>query len=68
VKPGFIGTKMTAGKKGLFWVVSPEEAARTIADRLDRRHEVFYVYRRWAFLGLALHHVPRFLFKRFGPA
>jgi len=68
VKPGFVGTKMTAGKKGLFWVVSPEEAARTIADRLDRRHEVFYVYRRWALLGLSLHHVPRFLFKRFGPA
>ena len=68
VKPGFVGTKMTAGKKGLFWVVSPENAARTIANRLDRGHEVFYVYRRWALFGLALHHIPRFLFKRFGPA
>lgn len=67
VKPGFVGTKMTAGKPGLFWVVSPDEAARIIADRLERRHEVFYVYRRWGLLGLALHHVPRFLFKRFGP-
>jgi len=67
VKPGFVGTKMTAGKKGLFWVVSPEEAARTIANRLDRGHEAFYVYRRWGLFGLALHHVPRFLFKRFGP-
>jgi short-subunit dehydrogenase len=68
VKPGFVATKLTEGKKGLFWVVSPEEAARTIADRLERRHEVFYVYRRWGLFGLALHHVPRFLFKRFGPA
>lgn len=67
VKPGFIGTKMTAGKKGLFWVAAPEVAARIIAERLERRHEVFYVYRRWGLLGLALHHVPRFLFKRFGP-
>ncbi|HQR44535.1 MAG TPA: SDR family NAD(P)-dependent oxidoreductase [Thermoanaerobaculia bacterium] len=67
VKPGFVGTKMTAGKPGLFWVVPPDEAARIIADRLERRHEVFYVYRRWGLLGLALRHVPRFLFKRFGP-
>lgn len=67
VKPGFIGTKMTAGKAGLFWVAPPAVAARIIADRLERRHEVFYVYRRWGILGLALHHVPRSLFKRFGP-
>jgi short-subunit dehydrogenase len=67
VKPGFVGTKMTAGKAGLFWVAPPEGAARIIAERLERRHEVFYVYRRWGIFGLALHHVPRFLFKRFGP-
>jgi len=67
VKPGFLGTKLTAEKSGLFWVAPPEEAARIIADRLERRHEVFYVYRRWGLFGLALHHVPRFLFKRFGP-
>ncbi len=67
VKPGFVGTKMTAGKPGLFWVAPPEEAARIIADRLERGHEVFYVYRRWGPFGLALRHVPRFLFKRFGP-
>ncbi len=67
VKPGFLGTKMTAGKAGLFWVAPPEEAARIIADRLERGHEVFYVYRRWGLLGLALRQVPRFLFKRLGP-
>ena len=67
VKPGFVGTKMTAGKKGLFWVAPPEKAARIIADRLGRGHEVFYVYRRWGLLGLLLRHVPRFLFKRIGP-
>ncbi len=67
VKPGFVGTKMTAGKKGLFWVAPPQEAARIIADRLGRGDEVFYVYRRWGVLALALRLVPRFLFKRFGP-
>ncbi len=67
VKPGFVGTKMTVGKPGLFWVVPPDEAARIIADRLERRHEVFYVYRRWGVFGLVLRHIPRFVFKRFGP-
>jgi NAD(P)-dependent dehydrogenase (short-subunit alcohol dehydrogenase family) len=67
VKPGFVGTRMTAGKAGLFWVAPPEKAARIIADRLERGHEVFYVYRRWGLFGLALRHIPRVLFKRFGP-
>ncbi len=67
VKPGFVGTRMLGGRTGLPWVVPPDVAARTIADRLDRGHEVFYLYRRWALLGLALRHVPRFVFKRVGP-
>lgn len=67
VKPGYVGTRMTAGKSGLFWVVSAADAARIIADRLEKGHEVFYVTRRWALLSLALRHVPRFVFKRLGP-
>ena len=41
---------MLEGKTNLFWVVPPDVAARTIADRLEKRHEVFYVYRRWGAL------------------
>ncbi len=67
VKPGFVGTRMLAGRTNLFWVSSPEDAARTIARRLEKGDEVFYVSRRWGLFGLALHHVPRFVFKRFGP-
>jgi short-subunit dehydrogenase len=67
VKPGYVGTRMTAGKEGMFWVVSPEEAARIIVRRLEKRHEVFYVTRRWALLGFAMRVAPRFVFKRFGP-
>jgi len=67
VKPGFVGTRMLDGRKGLFWVVPPEKAARIVADRLEKGHEVFYVYRRWGLFGLVIRHVPRFLFKRLGP-
>lgn len=67
VKPGYVMTKMVAGRPGVFWAAPADVAARTIARRAAKGHEVFYVYRRWALLGLALHHVPRFLFKRVGP-
>ena len=67
VKPGYVGTRLLEGKAGLFWVVSAAEAARIIADRLEKGHEVFYVTRRWALLGIGMRLVPRFLFKRFGP-
>jgi short-subunit dehydrogenase len=68
VKPGYVATKMAAGKPGQFWVCPADEAARIIADRLEKKHEVFYVYRRWALLGIALRLVPGWLFKRIGPA
>jgi short-subunit dehydrogenase len=67
VKPGFVATRMTEGKAAQFWVCPADEAARIIADRLGRRHEVFYVYRRWWLMGMAMKLVPRWLFKRVGP-
>lgn len=67
VKPGFVGTRMTAGKTGLFWVCPVEEAARIVERKVDAGREVFYVYARWALVALVLRHLPRPLFKRFGP-
>ncbi len=67
VKPGFLGTRMTAGKAGLFWVCPADEAARIVARKIDAGREVFYVYARWALVALVLRHLPRPLFKRFGP-
>ncbi len=67
VKPGFLGTRMTAGKEGLFWVCPVEEAARIVERKVDAGREVFYVYARWALVALVLRHLPRPLFKRFGP-
>ena len=66
VKPGYVKTRLVAGKK-LFWAATPEQAARSIVARVDRGDEVFYVFQRWALLGLAMKLSPRFVFKRFGP-
>jgi short-subunit dehydrogenase len=67
VKPGYLRTRLVEGKKGVFWDAPADVAARTIADRVARGDEVFYVYRRWALVAMVMRHVPRFLFKRFGP-
>ncbi|MGA7991292.1 MAG: SDR family NAD(P)-dependent oxidoreductase [Thermoanaerobaculia bacterium] len=66
VKPGFIATRML-GDRRAFWAVPPGEAARIVADRLEKGREVFYVYGRWALVALVMRHVPRFVFKRVGP-
>jgi NAD(P)-dependent dehydrogenase (short-subunit alcohol dehydrogenase family) len=67
VKPGYVATRLIEGKKGVFWAAPVDEAARIIADRVAKGHEVFYVYRRWGLVALALKLVPRFLFKKVGP-
>jgi len=67
VKPGYVATKLIAGKTGVFWAAPVDVAARTIADRVAKGDEVFYVYRRWGLVAMAMRHVPRFLFKKVGP-
>ena len=68
IKPGFVDTKMLGDKKPRFGVISPERAARTIARKLSRGRESFFVPAWWAAVALGLKTCPRFLFKRFGPA
>jgi short-subunit dehydrogenase len=72
VKPGFVRTRMLAGRAGAAaeWPagsITAEEAARLIARGLERGREVFYVPAWWALVAFALRHTPRFVFKRLGP-
>ncbi len=68
IKPGFVNTRMTQGKKGLFWLIEPSEAARLIALGLERRCDIVYCPPRWAWVMRIIRWTPSFLFKRFGPA
>ena len=36
IKPGFVDTAMTKGKPGLFWLISPEQAATASMDLIRR--------------------------------
>ncbi len=62
IKPGFVDTVMTQGKK-TFWLISAEEAARLSLAAARSRANVRYVPRRWWFVGTAIRAIPSFLFR-----
>lgn len=64
IKLGFVDTKMTFGKQGMFLVASPDQAAAGIIRAIDRRREVAYVPSFWRPVMLAIRSIPRPIFKR----
>ena len=64
IRPGYVDTAMTRGMEKLFWLISPDEAARQILASARNRVNVRYVPLRWTFVGLALRLIPSFLFRR----
>ncbi len=63
IKPGYVETVMTEGKK-TFWMVSADDAARAILTAAMQRRNTRWVLRRWAIVGLVLRSIPSFLFRR----
>jgi len=57
ILPGFVDTAMAKGD-GLFWVASPEKAARQIFEALKKRKKVVYVTRRWRLVAMLLRMLP----------
>lgn len=64
IKPGFVDTAMTRGLKGLFWLASPETAARQIVDAVLAGKHTRYVLRRWALVAWVVRNIPSFIFRR----
>jgi NAD(P)-dependent dehydrogenase (short-subunit alcohol dehydrogenase family) len=62
VKPGFVDTAMTKGKK-TFWLIPAEEAARLTLAAARSRANVRYVPRRWWLVGTVIRAIPSFLFR-----
>jgi len=60
IRPGFIDTAMAQGD-GLFWVASPEVAAKDIIKAMNRKRQVAYVTKRWGLIALILKCMPRFI-------
>jgi short-subunit dehydrogenase len=65
IKPGFVDTAMTRGKKGLFWLISADQAAETaLAVAHDRASPVAFVPARWWIVAFIVRWLPSFIFRR----
>lgn len=65
IKPGFVDTPMTRDVEGMFWVISAEQAARTILGAAERRFwNTRYVPLRWWAVGTVVRLIPSFIFKK----
>jgi NAD(P)-dependent dehydrogenase (short-subunit alcohol dehydrogenase family) len=65
VKPGFVDTVMTRGMKGLFWLISPEQAAeQSIALARRGTSSSGFVPSRWALVAWVVRSIPSFIFRK----
>jgi short-subunit dehydrogenase len=64
LQPGFVDTAMAQGE-GLFWVASPEQAARQIHHAIRRKKKHAYVTKRWRLIAWFLRFAPDSIYDRF---
>ncbi|MBL0332614.1 MAG: SDR family NAD(P)-dependent oxidoreductase [Chlorobiota bacterium] len=64
IKPGFIDTEMTKGTKGLFWLISPESAAKMILKSASKGRKISYIPARWRLVMFIIKSIPSFIFRR----
>ncbi len=64
LKLGFVDTPMTYGKKGLFWVASPERVGMLACRTLQKPAGVYYIPRFWRIIMLIIRLVPERVFKK----
>lgn len=64
VKPGFVDTKMTFGKPGMFLVANPEQVATAVIKALQKKKNIAYVPWFWFWIMSIIRSIPEFLFKK----
>ena len=64
IQPGFVDTAMAQGE-GLFWVASPEQAAKQIYQSIRRRKKHTYITKRWRLIAWLLRFAPDSIYDRF---
>lgn len=64
VKPGFVDTKMTYGRKGMFLVASPESVAQAIVKAMQANKQVIYVPWFWRWIMLIIKCLPEPIFMK----
>ncbi|RMH89404.1 MAG: SDR family NAD(P)-dependent oxidoreductase [Calditrichaeota bacterium] len=64
IRPGFVATPMTEGRKDMFWLAPVDKAARQIYAAIRKRRRIAYITRRWRLMAGLLHLLPDGLFIR----
>lgn len=64
IKPGYVESEMTDGRKGLFWISTTPVAARQMADAIDRGKNHAYIPRRWRLAAWLIKLIPNWVFDR----
>lgn len=57
IRPGFVDTPMTKGKK-MFWVAKKEIAAKQIFNLIKKRRSCGYVTKRWILVAIVIKILP----------
>ena len=58
IRPGFVDTEMTRGRKGLFGIISPERAAEDIFKAIQKGKKIAYVPSWWRIVIWLLRRLP----------
>jgi short-subunit dehydrogenase len=65
IKPGFVDTAMTRGKKGLFWLISADTAAQRALEVARRgTGAISFLSWRWRTVALVVRSIPSFVFRQ----
>lgn len=64
VKPGFVESEMTEGKKGMFWVADTEKAVKQMLKDIEKKKAYSYVTRRWRLIAWLIKLTPNWVLDR----
>ncbi len=64
IRPGFVETAMTEENKTMFWVATPQKAARQIAEAVESKKAVAYVTKRYVLIATLLKILPDWIYTR----
>jgi decaprenylphospho-beta-D-erythro-pentofuranosid-2-ulose 2-reductase len=64
VRPGFVRSKMTAGRQEVPMAVTPDQVAEAIVNGIHNKRQLIWVPAAWRAVMSGLRHVPRPLFRK----
>lgn len=64
VKPGYVLSDMTEGRKNLYFAISSEQAAANICKAIHSHRQVIYTASIWWLVMLVVRNIPSIIFRR----